>query len=100
MEITTEAAAVLAGVFALANGVVRLIERLVDGILKKKDEDESISYDTAVKQSRQIEDLWDWHNHDMPTEPGVKCWWNTALRTDLGKLRGSIDRLTDKLEID
>lgn len=100
MEISPEAAAVFAGLIALANAVVRICERLIDGALKKKGGDEVLSYDTAVMQARQVDELWAWHNHDMPDQPGVKVWWSTAMKTSLVDLQTSIDRLSDRLEDD
>lgn len=97
MEITPEAAAIFAGLIALANAAVRLVERLVDGLLKKKDRNgrtEVLSYDTSVRMSQQVDDLWEawWHNRDMPEQ--AKVWWSTAM-VDMKK---SIDRLSDSLE--
>ncbi len=99
MEITTEVAALFAGLIALGTGAVRIIERLIDGVLKKKDGkcDESLSYDTALKMSRQIYELWDWHRHDVQGEPGVKVWWCTAMRKPMEELQAAIDRLSESV---
>lgn len=89
-----------AGLVAAANAIVRLLERLVDGLLKKKDGRNGtniLSYDTAVKMSRQVDDLWDWHRHDVQGEPGVKVWWSTAMREPMNELRAAIDRLDESV---
>lgn len=35
------------------------------------------------KMSRQINELYDWHNHDDPDQPGVKIWWNQKYITHI-----------------
>lgn len=95
MELTPDMAAVFAGLIALGQGLVRVIERLVDASLsKKKEGDEHLSYDAQVQQLRRVEELHDWHNHDMPNEPGVKVWWTSHLRGELRAIRSSIESLS------
>lgn len=37
------------------------------------------------KMAKQVDTLYEWHDHDDPDEVGVKIWWNRKYIADLIK---------------
>lgn len=35
------------------------------------------------KMHRRIEELHEWHNHDDPSQPGIKIWWNQRYLAEI-----------------
>ena len=47
----------------------------------------------------KIEDLHEWHDHDMPGHPGVKNWWtDSELPRSIDGLKTAIEKLSVKVE--
>ena len=43
----------------------------------------------------KIDDLWDWHNHDDPVNPGSKVWYMTGMGKKITDLEKKMDDMHD-----
>lgn len=97
MDVSVEAMAVFAALVGLSQGLVRVVERLIDR--QKTGTGQTLSDGKLHRELySKVSDLWEWHNHDMPNDPGVKVWWVTSLRSSVENLQASIDKLADSIE--
>ncbi len=49
---------------------------------------------------KQIDDLHEWHDHDDPSQPGVKIWWvGRDLKDSIDKNTEAVTLLTAKIDL-